>query len=80
MPLTQTSDIAANLQTYMAEELLGHAKYQTVLDQFGHREDIPAGNSKTIQFTLYADLAIVTNPLTEGQAPAGAVALQQGRA
>lgn len=70
-PKTTTTSIAADLQTYMAKQLLGHAKYQTVLDQFGHREDIPAGNSKTIQFVQYADLAIVTNPLTEGQAPAG---------
>lgn len=69
--ITRTSDIASDLQTYMAKKLLGHAKYQTVLDQFGKREDIPAGNSKTIQFTQYADLAIVTDPLTEGQAPAG---------
>lgn len=71
MPLTTTTDIAADLQTYMAKQLLGHAKYQTVLKQFGHLEEIPEGNSKTIQFVQYADLAIVVNPLTEGQAPAG---------
>lgn len=68
---TKTTDIAADLQTYMAKKLLAHANVQTVYEQFGKREDIPAGNSKTIQFVQYADLAIVTSPLTEGQAPAG---------
>ena len=68
---TNTVAVAADLQTYMAKKLLGHARFQTVLDQFGKREDIPAGNSKTIQFVQYADLAIVSNPLTEGVAPAG---------
>lgn len=68
---TKTSDLAADLQTYMTSETLKRAKYQTVLDQFGKREDIPEGNSKTIQFTQYAELAIVVDPLTEGVAPAG---------
>lgn len=70
MPNTTTTQIQ-DLQTYFAKKLLGHAKFQTVLDQFGHREDIPSASSKTIQFTQYADLSIVSSPLSEGVAPAG---------
>ncbi len=69
--LTKMTNLAADLQNYMTAETLKRAKYQTVLDQFGKREEIPAGNSKTIQFTQYQDLAIVVDPLTEGVAPAG---------
>lgn len=68
---TNTTAVQHDLQTYFAKKLLGHAKYQTVLDQFGKREDLPSHSSKTIQFTQYADLAIVSNPLTEGVAPSG---------
>jgi N4-gp56 family major capsid protein len=71
MPLTDTAALAGDLQTYFAKKLLKQAKFKTVLDQFGLVEPLPAASSKTIQFTQYADLAIVTNPLTEGVAPSG---------
>lgn len=70
-PLTNTAQIAADLQTYFAKKLLKQAKFKTVLDQFGHVEPLPAASSKTIQFVQYADLAIAIDPLTEGVAPSG---------
>jgi len=66
---TTSAGVDADLQTYFAKKLLSHAKYQTKLDQFAHLEDIPAASSKTISFTQYADLSIVTSTLTEGVAP-----------
>lgn len=68
---TTTTDVAADIQEYMSAQTLKRAKYQTVLNQFGHLENIPAGNGKGIRFTQYAELDIVTDPLTEGVAPAG---------
>jgi N4-gp56 family major capsid protein len=68
---TNTTAIQNDLQTYFAKKLLKQAKYKVVLNQFGHIEVLPSNSSKTIQFVQYADLNIVTDPLTEGVAPAG---------
>lgn len=68
---TTTAQLQHDLQIYFAKKVLRGAEFQTVLDQFGHKETLPEASSKTIQFTRYSDLDIVTNPLTEGQAPAG---------
>jgi len=69
MAATTSTTLSADLQTYFAKKLLKQAQYQTVLDQFGHKEKIPANSSKTISFTQYADLAVASTPLTEGTAP-----------
>lgn len=69
MAATTTTSLAADLQTYFSKKLLTQAKYQTVLDQFAHVENIPSHSSKTISFTQYTDLAVATTPLTEGTAP-----------
>jgi N4-gp56 family major capsid protein len=69
MAATTSSTLSADLQTYFAKKLLKQAKYQTVLDQFAHVENIPANSSKTISFTQYSDLAVATTPLTEGTPP-----------
>lgn len=69
MAATTTTSLSADLQTYFSKKLLQQAKYQTVLDQFAHVENIPSNSSKTISFTQYADLAVATTPLTEGTAP-----------
>lgn len=69
MAATSSTTLAADLQTYFSKKLLTQAKYQTVLDQFAHVENIPSNSSKTISFTQYADLAVATTPLTEGTAP-----------
>lgn len=70
MPATTSATLAADLQTYFTKKLLTQAKYQTVLDQFAHVENIPSSSSKTISFTQYSDLAVATSPLTEGATPA----------
>jgi N4-gp56 family major capsid protein len=69
MAVTNTTALAADLQTYFSKKLLVQAAYKTVLDQFAYVEKIPSNASKTISFTQYADLAVATTPLTEGTAP-----------
>lgn len=69
MAATTSTTLAADLQTYFSKKLLQQAKYQTVLDQFAHVENIPSHSSKTISFTQYSDLSLATTPLTEGTAP-----------
>lgn len=69
MAATSSSTLSADLQTYFSKKLLVQAEYQTVLDQFGYKENIPSASSKTISFTQYADLTPTTTPLTEGTAP-----------
>lgn len=66
---TTAAGVNNDLQTYFAKSLLKHAQFQTKLDQFGHIEKIPAASSKTIQFTQYADLSVITSTLTEGTPP-----------
>lgn len=66
---TTAAGVDADLQTYFSKKLLRQAKWQTVLDQFGYIEKIPAASSKTISFTKYADLAVTTTALSEGTPP-----------
>lgn len=68
-PLTGTQQL--QLQTYFASKVLRSAEYQTVLDQFGRNETIPSASSATVRFVNFNDLALVTTPLSEGQAPTG---------
>lgn len=68
MALTNIAAITADLQTYFAKSLLAVAEPVMVFKQFAHLEPIPAGSSKTISFTQYAKLSLVSTPLTEGVA------------
>lgn len=69
MANTDTTALAADLQTYFSRKLLIQAKYKTVLDQFAYVEKIPSASSKTISFTQYSDLTPTTSTLTEGTPP-----------
>lgn len=69
MAATDTTALSSDLQTYFSKKLLQQAGYQTVLDQFAYVEKIPSASSKTISFTQYADLSVVSSALTEGTAP-----------
>ena len=68
MALTNVAAVAADLQTYFAKKLLVVAEPVMVFKQFGNLEPIPANASKTISFTQYAKLGIVSSALTEGTA------------
>lgn len=72
MALTNIAAITADLQTYFAKKLLVVAEPVMVFKQFANLEPIPAMSSKTISFTQYAKLAIISTPLTEGVADTAA--------
>ena len=38
---TTTAQLQHDLQTYFAKKVLRGAEFQTVLDQFGHKETLP---------------------------------------
>lgn len=64
-------NVAADLQTYFAAQLLEVAERVTVLDQFGDKQPIPSNSSKTIHFVREEKFTVATTPtqLTEGVAP-----------
>lgn len=64
-------NVAGDLQTYFAAQLLEVAELITVLDQFGDKQPIPANSSRTIQFTREEKFTVSSSPtqLTEGVAP-----------
>lgn len=69
--------VQAEMITYLAAKLLDVAELITVLDQFGEKQPIPSGSSKTIRFNREEKLAITATPaqLTEG-VPPDAVGIQ----
>ncbi len=69
MAVTNTTALAADLQTYLAKQLLTTAERQTVFRQLGKLEPIPSASSKTISFTQYTKLATTSAVLTEGTTP-----------
>jgi len=70
--LTNTSILAADLQTYFAKKTLKVAEFNTVLKQFGEKVPIPSNSSKTVSFTRYAKYTAPSgtpSQLTEGVTP-----------
>jgi N4-gp56 family major capsid protein len=62
---------AAEMITYMSAKALEVAVTNTVLDQFGDKQPMPAGASKTIRFTRLEKFSVASTPaqLVEGLAP-----------
>lgn len=66
-----SGNVAADLQIYFAAKLLEVAELNTVLNQWGDKQPIPANSSRTIQFTREEKFSVPTSPtqLTEGVPP-----------
>jgi len=64
-------NVAASLITYLSAKLLEVAELNVLLDQFGVKEPLPAGSSKTIRFVREEKLPVSASPtqLTEGIPP-----------
>lgn len=64
-------NVAADLQTYFAANLLEVAELNTVMDQFGEKVPLPSNSSKTIHFVREEKFAVPASPtqLTEGIPP-----------
>lgn len=70
MATTDSTALAADLQTYFARRLLVIAKKDLVFRNWALIEPLPNNSSLTVSFTQYSKLAIVTTTLTEGTPPA----------
>src|SRR5689334_9842130 len=71
---------AAELSTYISAKALEVAMLNTVLDQFGDKQPLPAGSSKTIRFNRLEKFSVSTSPtqLVEGVRPdANGVSINQ---
>lgn len=69
MAATDSTAVAADLQTYFSKRLLDIAGRDVVLTDAAYKEDIPANSSKTISFTQYSRLAIPSGVLADGTPP-----------
>jgi N4-gp56 family major capsid protein len=69
MAITNSTAVAADLQTYLAAQLLIVAERDVVFKRYGMNQPIPANSSKTISFTQYSKLAQTSTILTEGVTP-----------
>lgn len=69
MALSDTTALAADLQTYFARKLLIIAKKDLVFRNWALIEPLPNASSLTISFTQYNKLPIVSGTLTQGVPP-----------
>jgi len=67
---TTTTEIA-NINSFYSRDLLFRAQPRLVHNRFAQVKDVPTGNSSTIKFKRYANLAAATTALVEGVTPAG---------
>lgn len=69
MALSDTTALAADLQTYFARKLLIIAKKDLVFRTWALIEPLPNASSLTISFTQYAKLPVISSTLTQGVPP-----------
>jgi N4-gp56 family major capsid protein len=69
MALSDTTALAADLQTYFARALLIIAKKDLVFRNWALIEPLPSNSSLTVSFTQYNKLPIVAGTLTQGVPP-----------
>lgn len=64
-------NVAADLQTYFAAQMLDVAELNMVLDQFGEKVPLPSNSSKTIHFVRQEKFSVASTPtqLSEGISP-----------
>lgn len=69
MALSDTTALAADLQTYFARKLLIIAKKDLVFRNWALIEPLPSHSSLTVSFTQYSKLPVVAGTLTQGTPP-----------
>ena len=65
MSVTQTTDLAPDVQAAYDKRFLLTAKPLMVAEQFAQKRPLEQGNGKTVRFTRYMPLPIRKTPLTE---------------
>lgn len=64
-----TSNLAQEVQTYYEKVFLARAEYEFVLKEGGQKRTHPANSGRTVNFTRYNPLTIITSPLGEASNP-----------
>jgi N4-gp56 family major capsid protein len=71
MPTNQSSQFQADIENYIADEVLPLARRQLVAYQFGDPLELPKGRGTTYTATRYNRLPLPYAPLAEGVPPIG---------
>lgn len=64
-----TSSLTQEVKTYYDKVFLDRAEYERILDEGGQKRTHPAGEGRTVNFTRYEPLSIITDPLGETSNP-----------
>jgi len=64
-----TSTLSPEVKTYYDKVFLARAEYELILKEGGQIRTHPANEGRTVNFTRYEPLTIITTPLTEGSNP-----------
>lgn len=71
MPTNTASQFSADIEAYIADELLALARRQVVAYQFGDPLELPEGRGTTYTATRYNRIPLPFAPLSEGVPPIG---------
>lgn len=71
MPTNTASQFSADIEAYIADELLALARRQVVAYQFGEPLELPEGRGTTYTATRYNRVPLPFAPLSEGVPPIG---------
>jgi N4-gp56 family major capsid protein len=64
-----TSSLAQEVKTYYDKVFLARAEYELILEEGGQKRTHPANEGRTVNFTRYNPLTIITTPLGEASNP-----------
>jgi N4-gp56 family major capsid protein len=64
-----TSNLAQEVKTYYEKVFLARSEYELILEEGGQKRTHPANEGRTVNFTRYNPLTIVTDPLGEASSP-----------
>jgi N4-gp56 family major capsid protein len=64
-----TSNLAQEVKTYYEKVFLARAEYELILEEGGQKRTHPANEGRTVNFTRYNPLTIITSPLGEASNP-----------
>lgn len=64
-----TGNLSQEVMTYYEKVFLARAQYELILDEGGQKRTHPANQGRTVNFTRYNPLTIITSPLGEASNP-----------
>ena len=64
-----TTALAQEVKTYYEKVFLARSEYELILQEGGQKRTHPANEGRTVNFTRYNPLTIITSPLGEASNP-----------